>query len=121
MLLSLSSETHLHFNRFLIKWKTYKESLQMFIIIDFFQAINLTLYFLSALSGRNFVAFLSWILLVPMYPLSKLETSPCLTSVVSQDIALHHGVTAANSICRSLVVFNKHTISLCLIVLNSWP
>jgi hypothetical protein len=41
-----------------------------------------------------------------VYPLSKLETFPPLTPVIST-----RRVTAAN-ICRSLDVFNKHNISL---------
>jgi hypothetical protein len=48
----------------------------------------LTLYFLSTFSRRKLIVVLSWILLISMYPLSKIETIPPLKSVMSQDLAL---------------------------------
>jgi hypothetical protein len=47
---------------------------------------------------------------VSVYPISKLETFPPLTSAISQDLAPQQG--AGNNISRSLDVFNKRNISL---------
>jgi hypothetical protein len=70
------------------------------------------LYFLLTFPRTKLTVVLLWILLVSVYPLNKLGTFPPLTSVLSQDLALQQGMSAANSICRSPDVFNKHTISL---------
>jgi hypothetical protein len=99
----------------LISWKTYKESLQIYAIIDIysptpFVIMNqcwiiyiskrftladkiLTLYFLLTFSRTKLTVVVLWILLVSVYPLSKLETFPLLTSVMSQDWALQQGAS----------------------------
>lgn len=70
------------------------------------------LYFSSSFSRTKLNFVLLWKLLVSMYPLSKLGTFPPL-SVMFKDFSLYKGVPQLqNSICRSLGVFNKQTISL---------
>jgi hypothetical protein len=53
----------------------------------------LTLYFLLTVSRTKLTVVLLWILLVSVYPLSRLEIFPPLTSVMSQDLALQQGAS----------------------------
>jgi hypothetical protein len=119
----------------LISWETYEESLPIYATIDLFSPILfvimnqcwiiyilkyfipsdkiLMLYLLLMFSRTKLIVGLLWILLVSVYPLSKLGTFPPLTSVMSQDLTLQQGASQLQRvICCSLDVFNKHTISL---------
>jgi hypothetical protein len=86
----------------------------IYILKRFIPGDNILMpYFLLTFSRTTLAVVLLWILLVSVYPLSKLETFPPLKSVMSQDFSLSaRCITAANNICKSLYIFNKHNISL---------
>jgi hypothetical protein len=93
------------------KKKRKKESIVINIIIIII--INLLVfYFLSTFSRTILTVVLLWILLVPVKPPSKLETSPPVMSVMSEDIDLQQGVSRLQTASADLWIFSINTISL---------
>jgi hypothetical protein len=84
------------------------------------------LYFLLTLSRTKLTVVLLWILLVSVYPLSKLRTFPPLTSVMSQDLALQQGVSQLQTAYADLWTFSINILSpqrvlfRCLVLLSLW-
>jgi hypothetical protein len=79
----------------------------------YFRRQNLDTLFLINVSRRTkLILVLLWILLVSVYPLSKLETSPILMSVMSQDLALQQGASRLQTTSANLWTFsiNKHLL-----------
>jgi hypothetical protein len=54
---------------------------------------------------------LLWILLVSVYPVSKLETFPPVTSVMSQDLALQQGASRLQTASANLWTFSINITS----------
>jgi hypothetical protein len=65
----------------------------------------LKLYSLLTFSRTTFSFVLLWIVLVSLYPLRKSETFVPLTSVMSQDLALHQGTSRLQMSSANLWTF----------------
>jgi hypothetical protein len=71
----------------------------------------MTLYLLLTFSRTQLTVVLLWILLVSVYPLSKLECVPPLTSVMSQDLVLQQGASRLQTTSANLWTFSIIIIS----------
>jgi hypothetical protein len=72
---------------------------------------TLTLYFLLSSSRTKSTVDLSWLLLVSVYPLSKLDTFPLLMSVMCQELALQQGASQLQTTSASLWTFSINITS----------
>jgi hypothetical protein len=68
----------------------------------------LTLYFLLTFPRTKLIAVLLWIMLVSVYPLSKLETFQPLTSIMSRDLARQQGASRLQTTSANLWAFSIH-------------
>jgi hypothetical protein len=90
------------------------KSLQIYAVIDLFTIIlfviknrySITYILKRFIPGYKILTKLTvtllWLLLVSVYPLSKLETTPPLTSVMSQDLALQQGASRLQTTSENL-------------------